>query len=104
MKVLKARRTYCANVSKHVFRASIDCEVSYHGVLAHQDNTLASKSHSDLVHLLRADIVDFDDEDGVVLLQQALELVEVAGLVSSLAPHFFLFDEDRLFKDKFGYP
>lgn len=45
---------------------------------------------ANLVHLLRRDIVDFDDEDGLVGLEQALELVEVAGLVSSLAPHIFL--------------
>lgn len=43
------------------------------------------------MHLLRADIVDGDDEDGLVLLEQALELVEVAGLVRSFAPHIFLF-------------
>lgn len=46
---------------------------------------------ANLVHLLRRDIVDFDDEDGLVLLEQALELVEVAGLVCRLAPHIFLF-------------
>lgn len=42
------------------------------------------------MHLLRRDIVNLDDEDGLVLLEQALELVEVAGLVRSLAPHIFL--------------
>ena len=31
-----------------------------HGVLSHQDNGLASKAASDLVHLLRRDIVDTD--------------------------------------------
>jgi hypothetical protein len=64
--------------------------LSYHGVLAHQDNTLAAKGLTNLVHLLRRDIVDRDDEDGPVLLQQALQLVEVAGLVSRFAPHIFL--------------
>jgi hypothetical protein len=54
---------------------------SHHGVLAHQDNTLSAEGVSDFVHLLGADIVDADDEDGLVLLQQALELIEVAGLV-----------------------
>lgn len=43
------------------------------------------------MHLLRADIVDGDDEDGLVLLEQALELIEVAGLVFGFAPHIFLF-------------
>ncbi|KAI9166980.1 tRNA (guanine-N(7)-)-methyltransferase non-catalytic subunit trm82 [Paramyrothecium foliicola] len=64
--------------------------VAYHGVLAHQDNSLTTEGVSDLVHLLRADIVDGDDENGLVVLQQALQLVEVAGLVLA-APHIFLF-------------
>lgn len=63
---------------------------AYHGVLAHQDNAIAAERLTDLVHLLRRDIVDRDDEDGLVLLQQALQLVEVASLVSGLAPHIFL--------------
>jgi hypothetical protein len=63
---------------------------TYHGVLAHQDNTLTAEGLTNLVHLLRRDIVDRDDEDGPVLLQQALQLVEVAGLVSRFAPHIFL--------------
>jgi hypothetical protein len=67
--------------------------LTYHGVLAHQDNTLASESMSDLVHLLRADIVDLNDEDGLVLLEQALELVEVLRLVAGFGPHFFLWYE-----------
>jgi hypothetical protein len=45
---------------------------------------------ADLVHLLRADIVDADDEDRLVFFEEALELVEVAGLVSCSAPHIFL--------------
>lgn len=36
---------------------------------------------SDLVHLLRADIVNGDYEDALVLLEETLELVEVAGLI-----------------------
>jgi hypothetical protein len=66
------------------------CAKSYHGVLAHQDNGLATEGETDLVHLLGGDIVDFDDEDRLVLLQQALELVKVTGFVR-LAPHIFLF-------------
>ena len=64
---------------------------TYHGVLAHQDNTLVAEGMSDLVHLLRADIVDLNDEDGAVLLEQALELVEVKRLVG-LGPHIFLLE------------
>jgi hypothetical protein len=52
-----------------------------HGVLAHQNNTLTTEGVSDLVHLLGADIVNADDEDGLVLFEKGLELVEVAGLV-----------------------
>ena len=63
---------------------------AYHGVLAHQDDTILAEGVTDLVHLLGGDIVDFDDENRLVLLQQALELVEVTGLVL-LDPHFFLF-------------
>jgi hypothetical protein len=60
-----------------------------HGVLSHQDDTLSAEGSTDLVHLLRADIVNTDDEDGLVLFEEALELVEVAGLVFGLAPHIF---------------
>ena len=63
---------------------------AYHGVLAHQDDTLTTQGVSDLVHLLRADIVDGDDENGLILFEQALQLVEVAGLVLA-APHIFFF-------------
>ena len=62
--------------------------VPYHGVLAHQDHTLPTQGVTDLVHLLRRDIVDFNDEDGLVLGEQALQLVEVAGLGGCFAaPH-----------------
>jgi len=61
--------------------------LAYHGVLAHQDDALAAHAVADLVHLLRGDIVDGDDEDALVLLEQALELVEVGRLGGRLAPH-----------------
>ena len=60
---------------------------AYHGVLAHQHDTLPAQALPDLVHLLRGDIVDGDDEDALVLLEQSLELVEVLGLFRGLAPH-----------------
>lgn len=71
--------------------------MTYHGVLAHQDNTLATEGVTDLVHLLGRDIVDLDNEGGLVVLEQALQLVEIAGLILA-APHIFLFTEGRLFK------
>lgn len=70
---------------------------TYHGVLSHQDDGLSTESATDLVHLLGRDIVDGDDEDGAVLLEKALQLIEVAGLVCGLAPHSCLFT-DRMFK------
>lgn len=48
-----------------------------HGVLAHQDDTLATERLTNLVHLLGGDIVDGDNEDGLVLLDEALELLKV---------------------------
>lgn len=63
-----------------------------HGVLAHEDDTLATERLADLVHLLRGDIVDGDDEDGLVLLEEVLELVEVSDLGFFLAPHYDRFD------------
>lgn len=35
-----------------------------HGVLAHEDNTLATEGNTDLMHLVRSDVVDIDNEDG----------------------------------------
>lgn len=67
------------------------CSVhSYHGILSHQDDALSTESLADLVHLLGADIVDGDDEDAAILLEEALQLIEIAGLVCGLAPHIFL--------------
>lgn len=35
-----------------------------HGVLSHEDDTLATESDTDLMHLVGSNIVDVDDEDG----------------------------------------
>lgn len=43
-----------------------------HGVLAHQNDTIATERLADLVHLLGRDIVDGDDEDALVLLEEVL--------------------------------
>ena len=40
-----------------------------HGVLTHQDDGLSTEGDTDLVHLLRADIVNSNDEDGAVLIE-----------------------------------
>ena len=67
--------------------------MAYHGVLPHQNYSgnaiFSSQALSNLVHLLRADIVNLDDEDRLVLLQQGLQLVEVSRLGISLSPHVF---------------
>jgi hypothetical protein len=44
----------------------------YHSVLSHQNDTASTEGQTDLVHLLRADIVDGDDEDGAVVLEKRL--------------------------------
>jgi hypothetical protein len=61
-----------------------------HGVLAHEDNTVGAERLADLVHLLRRDIVDGNDEDALELLEESLELLEVSGLEFSCAPHCVL--------------
>ena len=72
--------------SKLIIR-SCDALLTYHGVLAHQHDALATEALADLVHLLGGDIVDGDDEDTAVLLEEALQLVEVGRLGCGLAPH-----------------
>lgn len=62
---------------------------TYHGVLSHEDDGLSTKGDTDLMHLLRRDIVDIDDEDLAVLLEKLLELLEVSDLVIRLSPHIF---------------
>lgn len=104
MKPLMARRTYREGISKLVARDRLrrpigwshmlPLRLTYHRILPHQHNarniTPSSQTLSDLVHLLRADIVDCNDEDGLVLFKQGLELVKVDGLVAGSAPHVFL--------------
>lgn len=80
--------------------AQLSLSNSYHGVLAHQDDSLTTEGVADLVHLLRADIVDGDNENGPILIEKALQLLEVSGLGHRLAPHVSLFSEDRIFKGK----
>lgn len=67
----------------------MELNAPYHSVLAHKHNSISSQAGPNLVHLLGADIVNCDNENRLVFLQQPLELIEVAGLVGSLAPHVF---------------
>lgn len=76
-----ARRTYNRIESaKQLAQAWNWLPIAYHGVLPHENDTLATETQANLVHLLRADIVDGDNEDGLVFLKKALEPIEVSGL------------------------
>lgn len=70
MKPLRARRTYF-DMSAIVQCPRIE-RFSYHGVLAHQDDGLTTESRTDFVHLLGRDIVDGNNEDGLVLVEKVL--------------------------------
>ena len=52
------------------FSLSLFMVAIYHGILSHENNSFcfstASETLTDFMHLLRADIVDGDDEDGLV--------------------------------------
>jgi len=75
---------------------SISDFVTYHSVLSHQYDGFTTERETNLVHLLRRDIVDCDDEDRLVLLEKSFELVEISSFVSGLAPHFCdRLDENR---------
>ncbi len=103
MKPLMARRTLGPGSIRQAI--AITRLKLYHRVLSHQydtrDISSTSQALSDLVHLLGTDIVDGDNEDGFILLEQSLELVEISCLVFCLAPHVFLL-EDRMFKGQGG--
>lgn len=56
---------------------------AHHGVLAHQNDSVAAHCFADLVHLVGADIVDRHDEHGLVLVQQRVELGKVLLLLEA---------------------
>jgi len=79
-----------ADVSLHEREESLqsrDCllvltnRLSGNRVLAHQENGLATQGDTNLLHLVRADVVDGADEDMLVLLEVLVEL----GLQAFLA-------------------
>ena len=51
----------------------------HHGVLAHENDGMATQADADLLHLRRADVVSADDEALGVLLEQAL-FMEIANV------------------------
>lgn len=63
-KVRRARRTYKSNLlGFNLWKVKSKAQEPYHGVLAHQDNALATEGMTDLVHLLGRDIVNLNNED-----------------------------------------
>ena len=82
MKPLMARRTCGREKSVYALMARAGRFSSpHHGVLAHQDDALATEGVSDFVHLLGADIVDADDKNRREFFKKTLELIEIASLV-----------------------
>ncbi|GAO51719.1 hypothetical protein G7K_5812-t1 [Saitoella complicata NRRL Y-17804] len=59
-----------------------------HGVLTHEDDGITTELLTDGVHLLGRHIVDTNDEDGLVLLQENTELLEVLSLLCARSTHF----------------
>jgi hypothetical protein len=58
-------------------------DLADHGVLAHQDDGVTTERDTDLLHLVRADIVDVDNEELGVALEQVLKLLEVIRLAAA---------------------
>jgi len=58
------------------------------GVFAVEEDTLATESNANLLHLVRSDVVNAADEDILVGVQQAVKLV-VQGLLTGLTLRLF---------------
>ena len=92
------------DVRKKLLKVGVLLQVSpddlpHHGVLAHEDDGLASQGNPDLLHLFGSNIVGSDDEALGIFVQKLLELGEVVSFPGGFAlPNHF----DRLrnsFKD-----
>merc|ERR1712107_164563 len=57
---------------------------AHHGILAHQDDGMASKGNTDLLHLLRSDIVSIDQEAFGIFIQKLNDFGEVVSFPSGL--------------------
>lgn len=55
----------------------------HHGVLAHEDNGIATKALANALKLVRADIIGTDDEDLRILFEKAAEFLVVVSLLLS---------------------
>jgi hypothetical protein len=69
----EGKETFVFGVLRHVGLES----TTNHGVLSHQDNSLTTEGLTDLVHLVGTDIVNIDNEDGLVLFKKSLKLGEI---------------------------
>ncbi|KMS64967.1 hypothetical protein BVRB_040800, partial [Beta vulgaris subsp. vulgaris] len=61
-----------------------------HGVLAHQDHGLATKLDTDLLELVRADMVGVYDQDALVVVEvrfEAVAEVDLALRIDTFAAH-----------------
>jgi hypothetical protein len=67
------KKTFVLGVLRHVGLEG----TTNHGVLTHQDNSFATERLTDLMHLVGTDIVNIDNEDGLVLFKKSLELGEI---------------------------
>lgn len=54
-------------------------DLADHGVLAHQDLTLATKGDADLLHLAGTDVIHTNNEQLAVSVQQVLQLLKIFG-------------------------
>ena len=83
------------NVSSHDLNEGAQVEVGVlllvlvqgsanHGVLSHENVSLASQRDTDLLHLLGSDVVTRNDENTGARVQQVLELIEISGLLCEL--------------------
>merc|ERR1711997_58060 len=64
--------------------------LAHHGVLAHEYDSMTSKGHTDLLHLLGSDIVGFDQKALGIFVQELNDLGKVTGFPSTLVLPYHL--------------
>lgn len=69
----EGKETFVLRVLRHVGLEG----TTNHGVLTHQNDSLTTEGLTNLVHLVGTNIVNIDNEDGLVLFEESLELKEV---------------------------
>jgi hypothetical protein len=83
----EAKSDVAVNFGEHCFKAfvatSLDVvteNTTNDGVLAHQKHCFATKSNADLLHLSRSDVVDVQEQDVLVLGDEAQETLPIVQL------------------------